>query len=97
MKIIEGGTMTFDHYGEIVEQLDPLLEEWNVRSNLFYKLVKDHLASLGPNASESLRKKALYDAFDQIRNMGITLDEVHTRLQELGRLYNKIWDLVKDT
>ena len=89
--------MKFDHYGEIVEQLDPLLEEWKVRANLFYKLVKDHLMTPGNDASERLKKRALYDAFDQIRKMGGTLDEVHTRLQELGHLYNKIWDLVKDT
>ncbi len=89
--------MKFDHYGEIIIQLEPLLDEWKVRSNLFYKLVRDNLLEAANVTEEKLKKKSLYDAFNEIRKMGLALDDVHTRLQDLGQLYNKIWDLVKDT
>lgn len=89
--------MKFNHYGDIIIQLEPLLDEWKVRSNLFYKLVRDNLIEATNVTEEKLKKKSLYDAFNEIRKMGLALDDVHTHLQDLGQLYNKIWDLVKDT
>jgi len=88
--------MKFKEYEELVERLEKLFEQWNVRYNLFYKIVKDELSSVTKVIGEKLRRRELQDAFNEISELGAALERVHIHLQDLGTLYSKMWDLVKD-
>lgn len=88
--------MDLHEYDVIIEKLTKLLEEWKVRSNVLYRFVKDELLVTTNVVNDKLRKKDFYDAFNEIRELGVQLEAVYTHMNELGPLYNKIWSLVED-
>lgn len=88
--------MEFGGYEKIVKELEKLLEEWKARSSFLSRIVKDELLSVTDNVARKLKEQDLYDAFKEIEHLGVVLESVHMHLQDLGPLYNKMWDLVKD-
>ncbi len=88
--------MKFNGYEESLETLEKLVKEWDVRANLFYRIVKDKFLTATNGVSDKIKQKELQDIFDKMSDLGGSLEEMHTRLQDLGSLYNKMRDLIKD-
>jgi hypothetical protein len=88
--------MKFGGYEDQIRELGKLLDEWRVRSSLLSRLVKDELLEATARVEETFKRQDLYDTFKEIEQLGIALEKTYTHMQDLGQVFNRMWDLVKD-
>ena len=82
---------------EMINKLNDLLKRWDVRYNIFLKIVKDEFPPASRNIKEKLKKKDLNSILSDVNEIGGILEEAHNHLQDLGAIYTQMWSAVKDS
>ena len=81
---------------DAVARINELLKQWDVRYNIFYRIAKDELSLKTKEAERQLRHGNYKAAAEKISELGNVLDKVHNHFQDLGSIYNQMWDVVSN-